>query len=232
VGVPVYQAFRFELDPNNRTLSALSSHAGAARFAFKWGLRTINAHMAAYEVARVLALRQGASAVEAKRWAGEVTGPLPCTLPALRRQWNQDKHDVAPWWRSNSKEAYSSAHGTGARPKVVRLPGAGNGRRPCWPGRTGMWPNARSDALHKLTTWLAKTYEVVVVEDLTVRAMTASAKGSGHWRGKAGLNRAMLNAACCLSGSANGGKRCSLVQKVDFVLVGTLETCRRTTFVP
>ncbi len=30
----VHQAFRFELDPNNRARSALSSHAGAARFAY------------------------------------------------------------------------------------------------------------------------------------------------------------------------------------------------------
>jgi hypothetical protein len=29
----VHQAFRFELDPNNQARSALSSHAGAARFA-------------------------------------------------------------------------------------------------------------------------------------------------------------------------------------------------------
>jgi len=36
---------------------------------------------------------------------------------------------------------------------------------------------------------------VVVVEDLAVAGMTASAKGSGHWRGKAGLNRAILDVA-------------------------------------
>jgi putative transposase len=51
------------------------------------------------------------------------------------------------------------------------------------------------DGLHKLTTRLAKTYGTVVVEDLAVTAMTASAKGSGHWRGKAGLNRSVLGAS-------------------------------------
>jgi putative transposase len=25
----------------------------------------------------------------------------------LRREWNRAKHDVAPWWSENSKEAYS-----------------------------------------------------------------------------------------------------------------------------
>ncbi|MGH9060593.1 MAG: RNA-guided endonuclease InsQ/TnpB family protein, partial [Acidimicrobiales bacterium] len=55
--------------------------------------------------------------------------------------------------------------------------------------------NTRSDGLHKLTTRLASTYGTIVVEDLNVAGMTASAKGSGHWRGKAGLNRAVLDAS-------------------------------------
>jgi putative transposase len=54
---------------------------------------------------------------------------------------------------------------------------------------------ARSDGLHKLTTRLAKSHAVVVAEDLNVAGMTASAKGSGNWRGKAGLNRATLGIA-------------------------------------
>lgn len=27
--------------------------------------------------------------------------------PAIRRDWNQVKHQVAPWWRQCSKEAYA-----------------------------------------------------------------------------------------------------------------------------
>jgi len=54
---------------------------------------------------------------------------------------------------------------------------------------------ARTDGLCKLTANLAKSHAVVVVEDLAVAGMTASAKGSGHWRGKAGLNRAILDVA-------------------------------------
>ena len=34
----VHEAFRFELDPSNRSRSALSSHCGASRYAFNWGL--------------------------------------------------------------------------------------------------------------------------------------------------------------------------------------------------
>ena len=33
---------------------------------------------------------------------------VPWTLPALRREWNRAKDEVAPWWADNSKEAYSS----------------------------------------------------------------------------------------------------------------------------
>jgi putative transposase len=54
---------------------------------------------------------------------------------------------------------------------------------------------ARHDGLHKLTTTLARYHEVVVIEDLNVAAMTSSAKGSGGRRAKAGLNRAILDAA-------------------------------------
>ena len=99
----VYQAFRFELSPNNPARSALSSHAGAARFAYNWRLAAVCSQMMAYESSRVLALREGAGNVEAKEWATAVVGPLPCTLPALSREWNRAKYEVAPWWASNSK---------------------------------------------------------------------------------------------------------------------------------
>ena len=59
----------------------------------------------------------------------------------------------------------------------------------------GKVAQARAGGLGKLTTALAKSHETVVVEDLNVAGMTASAKGQGHWRGKAGLNRAILDVA-------------------------------------
>ena len=52
---------------------------------------------------------------------------------------------------------------------------------------------ARAGSLHRLTTSLARTYGTVVVEDLNVTGLTGSARGSGNWRGKAGLNRSLLN---------------------------------------
>jgi putative transposase len=344
----VHQAFRFELDPSNAARSAMASHAGAARFAYNWGLALVVEGLAARRALRVLALRQGATASEATQWADDVVGPLPWTLPALRREWNRAKAQVAPWWAENSKEAYSTGLDALARalegwsrsrrrqrkgPRVgfpcfkrkggrrsfrvttgsfgvldgrhVRLPRIGvvrtkeptatliahleagsarvlsatvsevagrwyvsfgceveraraaqarpgavvgvdvgvgslavlstgevvpnprhlgryqrrmarlqgelarrrgprRGRPPSrrWQGSKRRLARAharvvaaRGDGLHRLTTALATTYGTVVVEDLNVAGMTASAKGSDRRRAKAGLNRAILDVA-------------------------------------
>ena len=84
----MHQAFRFALDPSPRAERALASHVGARRFAFNWGLALVKK--------RLEARRRGEDA------------EVPWTLPALRREWNRAKETVAPWWRENSKEAYSS----------------------------------------------------------------------------------------------------------------------------
>jgi putative transposase len=104
----VHQAYRFEMDPNNHTRLALASHAGAARFTYNWGLGLVINHLAARRALVVLAIRSGASRVEAEAWADDLLGPLGGTLPALRRAWNQAKAEVAPWWAENSKESYNS----------------------------------------------------------------------------------------------------------------------------
>lgn len=341
------QAFRFELDPGNEVRSALASHAGAARFAFNWGLGLINDRLEARRVLEALAVRQGASTAGAVVWAAGVAGPVPWSLPALRREWNQAKDQVAPWWAVNSKEAYNAGLDALARalkgffdsrsgkrrggrlgwPKFkkrggrrsfrvttgsfgvvdgrhVRLPrigvirtkeptgklsrriAAGTGRvlSASVSQRAGRWfvsftceierpeveppagrpvgvdigvkylavvstgeqvPNpehlpgwqrrqvrlqaelarrrgpargkapsrrwkatkarlgkthakvaqARSDGLHKLTTRLARAHAVVVVEDLNVAGMTAKGGTGRAQRGKAGLNRAILDVA-------------------------------------
>ncbi|MGH9042230.1 MAG: helix-turn-helix domain-containing protein [Acidimicrobiia bacterium] len=41
----VIQAYRFELDPSNAVGGALASHAGAARFAFNWGLAEVESRL-------------------------------------------------------------------------------------------------------------------------------------------------------------------------------------------
>ncbi len=100
------QAYRFEVDRPSRHQS-ISSHEGARRFAWNWGLGLVEDRLDARSAYRVLALRQGATADEATAWAKEMV-PVPWSLPALRRIWNQEKDDVAPWWAENSKECYGS----------------------------------------------------------------------------------------------------------------------------
>jgi putative transposase len=97
------QAYRFEVDPNNHTRSAMASHAGAARFAYNWALALVKSRLAERERIRESALCQGLSHREADVMAASVS--IPWTLPALRREWNEAKDVVAPWWRENSKEA-------------------------------------------------------------------------------------------------------------------------------
>jgi putative transposase len=84
----VMQAYRFALDPTPSQQRTLASHAGAARFAYNWGLHLVQERL---EQRRV-----------------DSTAQVPWTLPELRREWNKAKHLVAPWWAENSKEAYSS----------------------------------------------------------------------------------------------------------------------------
>ena len=84
----VIQAYRFAIDPTRCQQRSLASHAGAARFAYNWGLRLVQDRL------------------EQRRT--DPTVQVPWTLPDLRWEWNRAKHEVAPWWAENSKEAYSS----------------------------------------------------------------------------------------------------------------------------
>jgi putative transposase len=84
----VTQAYRFAIAPSPKHRRALASHCGAARVAYNWGLDFVKTRL--HE-------RQTDPSVS-----------VPWTLPELRWEWNRAKHQVAPWWGENSKEAYSS----------------------------------------------------------------------------------------------------------------------------
>jgi putative transposase len=90
-------AYRFALDPTPRQQRALLSHCGAARFAYNWAVSWVRA-----------AWEQRAAEASYGVAESELTPWRPWSLPALRRQWNRVKHDVAPWWAENSKEAYNT----------------------------------------------------------------------------------------------------------------------------
>ncbi|GGU70224.1 IS607 family element RNA-guided endonuclease TnpB [Lentzea flava] len=93
----VHQAYRFALDPTPAQARALSTHCGAARFAFNWGLALVKAVMDQREAEKSYGIAPA-----------DLTPPLRWSLPALRKVWNQVKDDVAPWWAECSKESYSS----------------------------------------------------------------------------------------------------------------------------
>ena len=84
----VMRAYQFALDATPGQRRALASHCGAARVAHNWGLRLVQDRLEQHHAGRDV--------------------EVPWTLPALRREWNRVKHEVAPWWAENSKEAYSS----------------------------------------------------------------------------------------------------------------------------
>src|SRR5215218_3492072 len=90
-------AYRFALDPTPRQQRALLSHCGAARFAYNWAVSWVRA---AWDQ------RQAEASYGVPEQG--LTPWRPWSLPALRRQWNQVKHEVAPWWVENSKEAYNT----------------------------------------------------------------------------------------------------------------------------
>jgi putative transposase len=85
----VARGWRFEVEtttPQQR--SAVTQHFGARRFAYNWALARVKANLDA-------------------RTADATIPVLAWNLPAIRREWNHAKRQVAPWWRECSKEAYA-----------------------------------------------------------------------------------------------------------------------------
>jgi transposase len=91
------QAYRFALDPTPSQVRDLSRHCGAARVAFNWGLARVKANLGQREAERSYGI-DGDGLTPAVGWSAY----------ALRKDWNQAKNDVAPWWAQCSKEAYAA----------------------------------------------------------------------------------------------------------------------------
>jgi putative transposase len=117
-----YQAFRFELDPNNVTRGGLASHAGGAKVAFRRGLRLVKSRLDQASRIREQALAEGASPREAEVLARTVD--IPLSLYSLRKEWNRAKNEVAPWWagRAQGTEDGLPAAAQEAR-RPVQFPG-------------------------------------------------------------------------------------------------------------
>jgi hypothetical protein len=81
--------FEVEWPGDERQRSRIRSHFGARRFAKNWAIALVKADL------------------EAKKTNPDHAS-VPWTLHALRTCWNQEKHEVAPWWAENSKECYAA----------------------------------------------------------------------------------------------------------------------------
>ena len=89
------QAFAFALDPADGQSGAIRMHFGARRFAYNWAVEQLKADLDAYR-------------------SKGIEGDAP-SLAGMRKRWNACKDAVAvnrkdglPWWRSVSKEAFST----------------------------------------------------------------------------------------------------------------------------
>lgn len=91
------QAYRFALDPTRAQQKLLVGHCHAARTAFNVMLAAVTANRDQRAAERSYGLDE-AELTPALNWSGY----------ALRREWNQRKRTVAPWWAEYSKEAYAS----------------------------------------------------------------------------------------------------------------------------
>ncbi|WP_344269964.1 IS607 family element RNA-guided endonuclease TnpB [Actinomadura napierensis] len=174
--VMVTQAYRFALDPTPAQQRALCSHAGAARFAWNWGLAACSDRYDA----------------ESKWWSGV----------ELHRLWNQIKRTDPGlgWWSENSKCVYQEAFrdlDRALREFVRSRNGSRKGRRLGFPrfkkrgrcrdsfrfgagvmrcgGRTVTLPRLGTIATHESTRKLARR-----LENGTARILSATVSRTAH----------------------------------------------------
>jgi putative transposase len=174
--VLVVQGFGFALDPTPSQDRALWSHAGAARFAWNWGL----------------AACRDRYATEGKWWSG----------PELHRLWNAAKKTdpALSWWSENSKCVYQEAFrdlDRALREFVKSRKGIRKGRRLGFPrskrrgrcrdsfrfssgvmrccGRTVTLPRLGTIATHESTRKLSRR-----IADGTARILSATVSRKAH----------------------------------------------------
>ncbi|MGH3853569.1 MAG: helix-turn-helix domain-containing protein [Pseudonocardiaceae bacterium] len=98
------RAYLFALDPTDAQAEVFRSHCGAQRYAYNFGLALVRANLDQRAAERSYGITDD-----------QLTPALSWSAFSLRRVWNAAKHDLAPWWPENSKEAYSSGPGARSR---------------------------------------------------------------------------------------------------------------------
>lgn len=96
-GDTVVRAYRYALDLTDAQEASLRSHCGAQRFAYNWALGAIKANWAQRAAERTYGVPEA-----------DLTPRIDTSAYGLRRRFNELKDEIAPWWRENSKEAYSA----------------------------------------------------------------------------------------------------------------------------
>lgn len=152
------RAYQFALEPTEQQADQLRSNCGGQRFAYNWGLNRVKANIAQRDAERSYGVAED-----------ELTPSLNWSAYSLRKDWNQAKHEAAPWWAENSKEAYasglanlataltnwnSSKNGQRKGPKM-RFPRFKSAKRSTWSATftTGAFGLAKQDRRHvKLPT--------------------------------------------------------------------------------
>ncbi len=91
------RGYLFALDPTPAQVQEFRSHCGGQRYAYNFGLALVRANLEQRAAERTYGIAEG-----------DLTPAVSWSAYSLRRAWNTAKHDLAPWWPENSKEAYSS----------------------------------------------------------------------------------------------------------------------------
>jgi putative transposase len=133
VSITVTQAYRFALDPTPRQVRDLLRHAGAARVAYNWGLARVKANLSQRWAERSYGIAED-----------DLTPVLNWSLYGLRKDWNQAKAQVAPWWAECSKEAYN----TGLDQLARALKNWADSRKGARKGRRVGFPRFKSKRRH------------------------------------------------------------------------------------
>lgn len=91
------RGYKFAMEPTDEQARRLRSHCGAARIAYN--------HCVARDKANWFQrLAERSYGIPDK----QLTPKLSTSFYSLRKAWNAEKADIAPWWAENSKEAYAT----------------------------------------------------------------------------------------------------------------------------